>query len=724
MNNKGIQKFSLISLTVLFIGFALYLSIQTLPFKINELLPTEHETRLEFEAYDKSFKNELDFNILIHQEKEFNSTQITSVLKLIHKDLKNYGFIDMMTSLENGEYLKVKGDYIRLTPFTNFNRELIPDYEKILEKDFLTNIFLSKSKKSVLISGQFSEFSNIKEERKSMGILVKRIQALNDYFKGEYNLHIIGTKVAQYYYFLETIRNQSFLTPLLFICLALIIYLLFRSFKILLLFLTIMLVSYSSIVYLITLNEGGVSTYSGFAMFFILVVATSDLVHFFSHYSQKNELSIQEKLDFTKEKVFMPCLLTSLTTALCFVSLIPNSIVPIKNIGLYASLGAILCFVYTFYLLPYFLKIFEINSLHQHRLKSFHTSKLVKLVLEHPTKTIFIFVSLSLTLAMNSKDLKIDDDFYTKFADNHELTKSVNIFQEEFQSLGTIDLVYNIKAGDIQDSENHQKILAFENELQSLSQIAYIKSYSGFYQYVRDAFSHLLDDNNKERRISSLVDMMKTRNIFANFHDEKNDIARSVVFITSTSSLTTVQAIEQIQKLSSKYKDIFTVKEQGFVSLRTFVFNKLTTNFFISFFFSLISIFIVFLFLFRSFFWSLIGLAPNIFPLLLISGALGLLNFPIDSNLVLMICITLGVAVDDTIHFLYSLKHNITEQGQELKTAILNAFESTNKALLGTTLIFSLSFPCFFLAELKIFYQVGGFVIMSLIFALAADFLL
>ena len=517
MNHKFLQKFLLVSLSTGFILFALYLSLKTLPFKINELLPTEHPTRIAFEKYDLSFKNELDFNILVHNKKPYETNEISHVLKILHRDLKSFSFIKQMTSFDNGEYLQVKDDYVRLTPFTNFDRKLISSYENIVQKDFLQNLFISKSKKSLLISGQFIDFKDIKTERADMKLLTKRIEELNTYFSDKFELHIIGTKVAQYYYFLETIRNQSFLTPLLFFCLALIIFILFRSYKILVLFLSIMLISYSSIVYIITLNEGGVSTYSGFAMFFILVVATSDLVHFFSHYCQDHDLSIKEKLKFTKEKVFTPCLLTSLTTALCFVSLIPNSIVPIANIGLYASLGALLCFIYTFYLLPYFIEVFQVDIIKTHRLKSFNTHKIIQIVINHPTKTILIFLVASILLALNSRNLKIDDDFYTKFADHHVLTKSVTTFQKEFQSLGTIDLVYNLTSKTLQDNHNHQKILMFEKELLTLPEVSYIKSYNGFYQYVRDAFSHLEPSPYTERRISSLVEMMQTRNIFSNF---------------------------------------------------------------------------------------------------------------------------------------------------------------------------------------------------------------
>ncbi len=178
MNHKFLQKFLLVSLSTGFIFFALYLSLKTLPFKINELLPTEHPTRLAFEKYDLSFKNELDFNILVHNKNAFETSDISHVLKILHRDLKSFSFIKQMTSFDNGEYLQVKDDYVRLTPFTNFDRKLISSYENIVQKNFLQNLFISKSKKSLLISGQFTDFKDIKTERADMKLLTKRMEEL------------------------------------------------------------------------------------------------------------------------------------------------------------------------------------------------------------------------------------------------------------------------------------------------------------------------------------------------------------------------------------------------------------------------------------------------------------------------------------------------------------------------------------------------------------------
>jgi predicted RND superfamily exporter protein len=717
------QRISILVIGIVFIFLSLYFAATTLPFKITELLKKDNQTRIEFEKYNRSFNDEYDFTILINRNKPFSQDRIIEILGLLHARFDNDFKIRKFKSLLNSEFLNIEDDYIRLIPFISKKDGFHTQFDDEIKTNFLTNSFLSKDKTSILISATLSKTPNIKVERKNIETILDSLNHIEQNIEGIQILPI-GTKIAQYYYYLETIRNQNILTPILMICLGVLIYFLFRSLKVLWIFLFIILLSYASVIYLITFNEGGISSYSGFAMFFILIVATSDLVHFFSTFLAKNGASTEQALESVKLEIFNPCFLTTLTTAICFVSLIPNSIVPISNIGIYASFGSMACFALTFYFLPFLIRSFNVKPNIDLKLPGFKVRSLVERVLTSPKKTLLIFAGLISFFIYNSFGLIIDDDFYTKFSSKHPLTKAVSLFKDKFNSIGSLDLSYeNNSQYKFTDPTLHTEILKFENEITSLPQVAYIKSYNGLQQYIRDAYTHFPKVEHTEKRISSLRDMMLNRGLFSDFHNEKNNTYRSVIFLKTTSSKDTQTVIQKIDQLSKKYILSFSAIPRGFVTLRTFVFNKLTTNFLISFGFSLLSIFILFLIIYKSLSWALIGMLPNIVPLLLIGGLLSLLNMPMDSNLVLMICITLGVAVDDTIHFLWALKVKL-EKNITLKEAILRAFDKTSKALLGTTLIFTLSFPCFFLADLKIFYQVGTFVILSLVFALAADFLL
>ncbi len=705
-----------------FVTTSLYLGRHTLPFKLGELLRESSPVRIEFENYSKSFDDEYSFYILVEMEDAFSELKSFEALESIHLSLRRRNIVSKLRSLNSEEFLKVEGDYVRLHPFISESGKFSTELKNELKKEFLTNTLVSKDGTSLLISGDFRSFKNIKDERANIKKFLSFLNQLENQSKG-LKIHAIGTKVAQYYYFLDTIKNQVILTPILFLSLALLILFLFKSLKVLFLFSFIMLTSYAGVINLIVFMEGGVSPYSGFAMFFILVVATSDLVHYFSVYLKTKTEDPLSKIAFVKSEIFTPCLLTSITTAISFLSLIPNSIVPVSNLGIYASFGTLFCFLLTFYLLPVLIKLFDLKNDFKIQLPGFNTSIIVEKVLAAPKMTAGLFIITSVIFSFFAKDLTIDDNFYDKFNNDHPLTKSVNKFQEKFSFLGSVDLTYSLikKSDSFTTPIIHQKISEFESKIQAIPSISYVKSFNGYYDYVRSSFDQIESD--KEQRIESLTSMMVNYGAFSNFYDSKRGVHRAIAFLETTSSKVAKELVVKIDTLSAEYKEFFIIEQRGFITLRNFVFNKLVKNFLISIIFSFFIIFLIFLLIFKSFKWAALGMLPNLFPLLFICGFLNILGMTIDSNLVLMICITLGIAVDDTIHFLWALKKNALIN-KDMKENIRAAFASTSKALLATTLIFSLSFPAFFFADLKIFYLVGGVVIFSLIFALAADFLL
>ncbi len=717
-----LKKIFIITAGIVFVSLSLYAGRNTLPFKLNELLRESNSIRQEFQNYSKAFDDEYSFYILISSKNVIPENEIHNVLSTVHSVFKRSNLSGSLKSLHSEEYLAIQDDYFHLIPFISNKGEFSKEAKIELSIDFYKNTLISKNEKSLLIAGAFRNFKNIKDERSSMKEFLALLKKINSNHP-DFEFHSLGTKVAQYYYFLDTIKNQVILTPILFLCLGILIYYLFRSFKVLMLFSSIMMVSYGSVIYLIAFHEGGISSYSGFAMFFVLIIATSDLVHFFSVYLNSSSTSIQFKLQKVREEVFMPCLLTTLTTALSFLSLLPNSIVPISNLGLYASFGACVCFIFTFYFLPFLINLFQFQQKKTDYLPTFKTAKVLEWVIRRPLYTVFLFSFSLLFFSFNAKDLTIDDNFYDKFTREHPLTKSVHKFQKEFSFLGNVDLSYNLtdKKSKITDPRIHKSILNFEKEVTELQEISYVKSYNGFYQYLRDKFNHV--EENKEARIESLSSMMVNYGAFSTFYHIRHNIYRSVVFLNTTSSKKANQLIKKVNTIALKYSEQFTINFRGFISLRNYVFNKLVINFLISISFSFMAIFFIFWFIFKSFKWACFGMLPNLLPLVLICGSLSIFNMSIDSNLVLMVCITLGIAVDDTIHFLWALKKNLNK-GLIMVDAIRKAFNKTSKALLGTTLIFSLSFPSFFFADLKIFSQVGTFVILSLVFALAVDLFL
>ena len=219
----------------------------------------------------------------------------------------------------------------------------------------------------------------------------------------------------------------------------------------------------------------------------------------------------------------------------------------------------------------------------------------------------------------------------------------------------------------------------------------------------------------------SLFNFLRDFELVKNFYFDPLKELKLTVFFRTTSTEITQQVVQRITEIGTELG--LNLDPNGYMTLRSLLFNSIIDNFLKSFAFSFLTTFVLFIFIFKSLKWASIAMLPNFIPLIFISGFMGVLGIPVEGNLVMMICISFGIAVDDTIHFLLSLKKYL-KVNKSMKASIKSAFNDTSGALLGTTLVFVTSFPCFFLSDMRLYREVGGFVIGSLVLALIADFIL
>ncbi len=138
---------------------------------------------------------------------------------------------------------------------------------------------------------------------------------------------------------------------------------------------------------------------------------------------------------------------------------------------------------------------------------------------------------------------------------------------------------------------------------------------------------------------------------------------------------------------------------------------------------SLIIISILLIFVFASFKTGLIGLIPNLAPMLVIGAYLGYFDVPLNMMTMTVIPMMLGIAVDDTIHFINSIKYEFEKCGN-YKEATLAAFATVGRSLLMTTIVLTISFATYIFSPVKMVGNMGLLASIGLLAALITDFLI
>lgn len=142
-----------------------------------------------------------------------------------------------------------------------------------------------------------------------------------------------------------------------------------------------------------------------------------------------------------------------------------------------------------------------------------------------------------------------------------------------------------------------------------------------------------------------------------------------------------------------------------------------------SFFIALIVIMFLLMIVFKSIKTGLIGMIPNITPPVVIAGLLGLTGTPLDAYTVIVLPMILGLAVDDTIHFISHAREEYIKTGSYREGSLIT-FKTVGKALFMTSFIIVSSFALYMISDAKMLFNLGVFIVAGISSALIADYLI
>ncbi len=458
------------------------------------------------------------------------------------------------------------------------------------------------------------------------------------------------------------------------------------------------------------------------ALMLILTMAMN--IHMSTRYLQLRKINPEknrlEILSLTTNKMYWPILYTVLTTVIAFLSLIFSEIKPIIDFGWMMTLGLIVSFIITFTLLPTLLNFSPIENVSILESKDSKITSLLSRFSVRNKITIFaitIFVILFSLFGISK--LEVENSFINYFSKKTEIYKGMKLIDEELG--GTTPLEVIIKFPEIkqdnseedsfddewgddnqQDDEKYwftkdkiDTITKVHNYLDNLPQIGKVLSFSS----IIDVATQL--NNNKplgtlEMGVlyTKIPDSIKTEIIDPYISIEDNEARISLRIIDSQENL---RRNELIKKINYDLKNKLGLEEDRYELAGILIlFNNLLQSLFKSQILTLglvmIGIFAMFMILFRNIKLSLIGVIPNFIAAFFILGIIGMLGIPLDMMTITIAAITIGIAVDNSIHYIYRFREefNVIKDYEE---TIKTCHSTVGIAILNTsiTIVFGFS---------------------------------
>ena len=460
------------------------------------------------------------------------------------------------------------------------------------------------------------------------------------------------------------------------------------------------------------------------ALMLILTMAMN--IHMSTRYLQlKTTLEnkpTNELIYLATSKMFWPIAYTVLTTICAFLSLIFSEIKPIIDFGWMMTFGLITSFIVTFTLLPSLLNLMASEKIDVQE-KSFtnFTGFLANCSITKKKLIYIISILLIILSIFGISKLKVENSFINYFSKDTEIYRGMKLIDEKLGGTTPLDIILkfdtktnnevsekNDEFDDWEEDENtsddskywftKDKIDRIKNVHSYLENLDHIGKVLSFYSIIEIATT--LNNNNELGTLEMGVLYTKLpenikREIVDPYISVTNNEARISLRIKDSSE--DLRRNELIKKINYDLNNKLNLKEESYkLGGVLILFNNLLQSLFKSQILTLglvmLGIFIMFLILFRNVKISLIGVIPNFIAAFSILGLIGLLNIPLDMMTITIAAITIGIAVDNSIHYIYrfieEFKHN-----QNYNEVIKICHSSVGVAILNTsiTIVFGFS---------------------------------
>ena len=432
--------------------------------------------------------------------------------------------------------------------------------------------------------------------------------------------------------------------------------------------------------------------------------------------------SLLEIITLTSEKMVWPIIYTVLTTMCAFMSLIFSGIKPIIDFGLMMSFGLLTSFVVTFTLLPTLLNLFDYQKIEiEEKSFSSFTQMLSKFSLNNVKLISLISVLLVFLSIFGISKLKVENSFINYFSKDTEIYKGMKLIDEKLGGTTPLNIIlkfdnekddvineekdefedWDEESGETEQSKywfTKDKIDRIKNVHVYLESLEYVGKVLSFYSIIEIATKL---NNGKELGTlemgvlySKLPETIK-KEIVDPYISVKDNEARINLRIEDSSE--NLRRNQLINKIDTELISKVGLNERDFkLGGVLILFNNLLQSLFKSQILTLglvmIGIFIMFLVLFRDVKISLIGVIPNFIAAFAILGLIGLLNIPLDMMTITIAAITIGIAVDNSIHYIYRFIEEY-KSDNNYNNVIKTCHSTVGVAILNTsiTIVFGFS---------------------------------
>ena len=481
----------------------------------------------------------------------------------------------------------------------------------------------------------------------------------------------------------------------------------------------------------------------------LLILTISISVHVIERFIELKKEDLDERLvTETFSQMFIPCFFAVLTTGVAFLSLISGDIKPVLEFGKMMTVGIIVVFIFTFTFVPLAFYNLSFASLRVSKISSLPI-RIAKNNITNKSIILSASIILGLLFIIGLNNLKVENKFIDYFKKNTEIYQGMSELDEKLGGTATLDIVIyepdnyltNVdKISDELDDLFDEDIFEDDNSessgywwnIYNLKRLEEIHDYLDANENIGKVLSvssgiklaRKINDNNELNDLelallrSVLPEDIKDTVLNSYISDDDSIVRISTRVYESSESLNRDLLLE---KINSDLQQRFGISSDKYkITGLAVLYNNMLQSLFSSMLNSVLIVYTVIalmlLILFRSVKIMLAGLLPNILIGLGILGTMGLVKIPLDIMTITVASISVGIAVDNTIHYLYKFKSEY-ELNNDFNEAMIRSHSTIGRAIFYTASTISLGFLVFSFSNFIPTIYFGIFTALAMFFA-------
>ena len=708
-------------------------------FNLEGFYPEEDPVIADYEKLEEEFGRDDNSIIIGFKTDSLFTDKVLLDLQSIVEQLEEIDYLTEVLSILDAQEIKSEDGQLTFAPYFDLenstNEQLSNIKEDITLDPFLNGSLINSSGNATAIVLRINEEENTFFNR---NYIIDSINDVLDEYRSDYEFHTSGIP-----YFRNQYVNLLNGEIVMYIAISsiLIILLLWYIYRTIWGVLFPMVIVWSTLlltVAIIQLTGGYLEIMSSTIAPILLCVGVADAIHMISKYDDARESgfskhnSIIEMLKTLGSATF----LTSLTTAIGFATLFTSTVMPMRRFGIYTAAGVLLAYLVTIFFLPVILSRLKSKRIFDEKSGSFYPLlqkwlyKLSGLNRLNYRKVVIFGLLVTLIFSIGITKIEVNGKVFDDVGDDTELMQDSRFFSDQIAPQFPMEFLINTEEPDGALSVDLlQRVSQFEQKLLEYPEIHRVV---GLHTLMGEVHRVLTGGKRNEDLDNPLPDSDQaiaqyTLLMEINEADELYNLVdfdyRKLRITAQTEDAGSKRINEIRDEFRSEMKRLFPDEEvtvTGTTILSADLTDKIVYSLAWSIMLAIFAITFIMAMLFKSFKMALIALVPNLIPLLIVGGVMGFAGIDIKPSTAVIFTIALGIAVDDSIHYLARFRIEYLKSKAMLPSLTATTVR-TGRAIIVTSLILIAGFGTLITSAFTSTAMMGILVCTTIFGALMAD---